>query len=98
MLRVIEHVRSYYKSCQRGNNPTKNKFTTIHQAIFDKVTLICDVMLLGKITENIPFQAISMEELLLCVSRIEKSIKRWTKQNGRRGYIEFVSPYVLGMR
>ncbi len=36
--------------------------------------------------------AITVEELLLCLKRIKKSITFWTQQLGRKGYMQFVVP------
>jgi len=37
---------------------------------------------------------ISIDEIITCLQRIRKSIRLWTKQGGRQGYLEFVEPFV----
>jgi len=37
---------------------------------------------------------ISIDEIIACLQRIRKSIRLWTKQGGRQGYLEFVEPFV----
>ncbi|MBI3651056.1 MAG: hypothetical protein HY231_08395 [Acidobacteria bacterium] len=37
----------------------------------------------------------TQEELLACLKRLRKSVTRWNKANGRRGYLDFVSKYFL---
>lgn len=37
---------------------------------------------------------IDREELLLCIDRIRKSVRKWNKSNGIRGYLDFIKNYV----
>ena len=37
---------------------------------------------------------ITAQELLACLRRIQSSIKFWTKQSGRQGYLNYVSNFV----
>ncbi len=98
MLRIIEQTIAYYKSQQR-ENPVhiRNKLTDIEQDIFQRILSTCEWRL-GKLLPNdqqIAFNPITIEELILCLKRIEKSIKFWTKQGGRKGYINFAAPFAL---
>ena len=95
MLRVLEHVLLFYKN--RQNSSIKNTLNQLNQEIFDTVIAICEFRLgknisTSKITSVKP---ITLEELFLCLKRIEKSINFWTKNGGRKGYINFASPYAL---
>jgi hypothetical protein len=46
--------------------------------------------------ESVPdIEPISVEEIIKCLKRIQTSIRRWNKQNGRRGYLDFVSEFIL---
>lgn len=35
-----------------------------------------------------------VEELVACLRRIRKSVRQWTKERGRRGYLNFVKEYL----
>lgn len=35
------------------------------------------------------------DEIVACLKRIRKSIKRWTAQGGRQGYLKFVNEYIV---
>jgi hypothetical protein len=98
MLRIIEQAITYYKFQQRGNLAiAQSKLTGLDQKIFDRVLSICEWRL-GRCPppfEEISSGSISIEELLLCLKRIEKSIKFWTKLSGRKGYINFAAPRAL---
>jgi hypothetical protein len=39
-------------------------------------------------------EPIKVEEILLCLKRILKSVNRWNKSAGQRGYLTFIVQYV----
>jgi hypothetical protein len=98
MLHIIKQALTYYKSQQRGDLAISQiKLTDIYQEIFERVLSICDWRL-GKLPppyRELACTPITIEELLLCLKRIEKSIKFWTKRGGRKGYINFAAPRAL---
>ena len=104
MLRIIEQALTYYKashnirSQQRGNPViAQSTLTDIRQDIFDRIRSMCEWRL-GRLPppdKQIACNPITIEELILCLKRIEKSIKFWTKQGGRKGYINFAAPRAL---
>ena len=97
MLRVIEQALIYYKSRPRESaSAFQHKLAHPQQEIFSRVITMCDWRLgLRPLDHELQCTPISEEELLLCLKRIEKSIKFWTKQGGRRGYITFAEPRAL---
>ncbi len=101
MLRVIEHAQAHYKSQQKAGSSSQViecRLAGIQRQIFERVKTMCDWRL-GKRPfspdQELSCSPISLEELLLCLKRIEKSIMFWTKQGGRKGYIAFVKPRAL---
>ena len=98
MLRIIEQALTYYKSQQRESPViAQSKLTDIRQDIFERIRSMCEWRL-GRLLppdKQIACNPITIEELILCLKRIEKSIKFWTKQGGRKGYINFAAPRAL---
>ncbi len=43
---------------------------------------------------EMPIAPKTVEEIVLCLKRIRKSIEHWNRQNGRQGYLNFVSEFV----
>jgi len=41
-----------------------------------------------------PGARLAVTDLLECLKRIRKSIRRWNREYGRQGYLKFVSQYV----
>jgi hypothetical protein len=48
----------------------------------------------GKEVDLIEEDGLSLEEMIACLKRIRKSIQYWTKQEGRQGYLNFVSEFI----
>jgi hypothetical protein len=98
MLRIIEQALIHFKSLQRGTDAiAQGKFTDIQQDIFERVLSISEWRLgtLPPFDKQFACIPITIEELILCLKRIEKSIKFWTKQGGRKGYINFAAQRAL---
>jgi hypothetical protein len=36
----------------------------------------------------------TVDEILKCLKRIQKSVMKWNRQGGRRGYLDFITHYV----
>ncbi len=47
-----------------------------------------------KAKEIAPDEAKSVDEILLCLKRILKSVKKWNRDGGRQGYLNFIVQYV----
>lgn len=39
-------------------------------------------------------EPIPLEEIIKCLKRIQTSVRRWNKQGGRQGYLNFVSEFI----
>jgi hypothetical protein len=44
--------------------------------------------------EGEPGPSVTVPQLVECLRRVQKSIRRWNKEGGRKGYLDFVSQYV----
>jgi len=48
---------------------------------------------LDEVEKDLP-KPLTPAELLRCLKRLLKSVKHWSKEGGRRGYLTFISQYV----
>lgn len=91
-----------YTAEERGRKPPNLRLKPVEQEAYDNVQAMCEFRLgrsdmvkeSGK-TVNIPVEPITVSDLILCLKRIRKSIQRWRKEGGRRGYFEFVGQFLL---
>lgn len=93
-------LRVYQAQLQNRPAP-KLKLTALTQEAFESVQIMCEVQLghATVLTESgdpadAPFHAIRLDELVGFLKRVRSSIETWNKELGRRGYFDFVNPYV----
>ena len=76
-------------------------FKPLEQEVFDAIKFMCDWRL-GKLSpeqeEDILLAAVAQEpkttdDILACLKRIRKSVRLWTKQGGRQGYLSYVTSF-----
>jgi hypothetical protein len=40
-------------------------------------------------------ESISVEEIIVCLKRIRKSVEMWNKQSGRKGYLDYIDQFLV---
>lgn len=95
-------IRTYLTE-ERGRTPPKLRLDAREQELYNRVRAMCEWRL-GRIPVTVedeqgnPIEldipAIRLDEIIACLKRVRLSVKRWHKQGGRRGYLEFVSAYI----
>lgn len=98
---ALNALISYYRAQERGRNANSPKLARRSQQVYAGVKTMCDWRLGREALaeessivdlKNLP--PLTFGEINVCLKRIRKSIKLWTKQGGRQGYLQFVSQYV----
>lgn len=93
-------VRHYGAEIQQRAAPPA-RLTPLAQAVYDSVLVMCEWRL-GR-AEMGPAEGgamipkpkpITADEIVACLKRIRKSVQRWTKEGGRRGYLTFIEGFV----
>ena len=97
-LDAVEALIRHYVAEENGRQPPDPRLTGKPLRVFASVKEMCEWRL-GR--QTIAEQGrdelttpITVSELVRCLRKIQKSIRRWT-QFGRKGYLEFVSQYVV---
>ena len=93
-------IRSY-KAEARGRAAPTLQLNALAQEAYTSVKMMCDWRLGratiltedGKSPTDLPPPK-TVDEIILCLQRILRSIEMWQKEGGRRGYFNFVSRYV----
>lgn len=96
---ALEALIRMYRSEQGGGSPPLPRLAERPKVVFEAARVMCEWRLgraqmgdqqMPKIEEPI-----TIGEMIDCLKRIEKSVRRWNKQNGRQGYLNFVSKYII---
>jgi hypothetical protein len=103
VMEAMEKLRRHYIREARKQEPVTFNFSERAQLVFDSVKLACEWRL-GRAeftTEDgtpleIGEMALTVNEIIDCIKRIERSVQRWNKSGGRQGYLKFVAQFFPG--
>ena len=97
--RVLDSLARTYaaEASQRPAPPVK--LSELDQELFDRVRFMCEWRLgrdeappkatgKGKLKPKTP------DEIVACLKRVRSSVKLWTKQLGRQGYLNWIQDFI----
>ncbi len=95
--KVIEGLERSYTTEMNGRKAPNLRLAPLEAELFDKLKVLCDWRL-GRATQSeagLPeeVEALDVDEIILCLKRILRSIKLWTKEYGMRGYLDYVNQF-----
>ena len=98
---AIHALMRAYKAETRGRIAPTMSLNPRAQEAFTNVKMMCDWRL-GRATlltedgkpPDVEIPPKTVDEIILCLQRILRSIEIWQKEGGRRGYYNFVREYV----
>jgi len=94
---ALESLVEFYTAKERDREPRNFNLSENPLLIFENVKEVCELRL-GKSSlsdgSNFTINPVSINEILNCLKKIKSSVKKWTKSNGRQGYLEFVKEYM----
>jgi hypothetical protein len=100
---VDKALNSLSRSYRFGEAPPPpENFNELQKAVYERVRAICNLRLGKGGVSNVegkelelPMGIVTPDEIVACLKRIQKSVQRWTKEAGRRGYLEFVNDFIV---
>jgi hypothetical protein len=101
VIRALEAVIGSYRAEMAGRTAAEFSAAAVEAELYRAIHIVCEWRL-GRIREedlegDLPGPApepIKVEEILLCLKRILKSVNRWNRSGGQRGYLTFIVQYV----
>lgn len=105
-LKALEQLIRVYRAEQRKRNVPAIKLDGLALEAFERAKSMCDIRL-GR-TENIEDQnvlaimgqngtPVSLDVIVAGLKRIQKSVKLWQKEGGRRGYYDYLRNFMPGI-
>jgi len=98
---ALEAVLGSYRAEMAGRTPEELSAAPVEAELYRAVRNMCEWRL-GRIRPDDADAAelgpapepIKVDEIMLCLKRILKSVNRWNKSGGQRGYLTFIVQYV----
>jgi hypothetical protein len=99
--KALESLLRLYQAEKKERAAPVFKFGELDQQVYQTVGEICRIHLgrsepsreERKILE--PIRILSVDEIILCLKRLRSSLSLWTKEFGRRGYLDFISQFFI---
>lgn len=94
---AIDALVRHYHAQEEGRTPPALKLGDRAHRVFRSVQPICEWRLGNSPLPgetDVTEPGIHVSELVKSLREIQKSIPRWSRQGGRKGYLEFVSQYL----
>jgi len=94
---AIDALARHYHAEEEGRTPPVATLAERAELVFRSVQEMCEWRL-GRC--EIPGQPvvtnseIAVSDLVKCLREIQKSIPRWSRQGGRKGYLDFIGEYL----
>lgn len=109
VMEALDNLIRFYEAQAVGRTASIRRMEPVDQEVYQTVKAVCERLLHKEKSENATEEEIdvddfvsavqddpanTLEEVIACLKRIRKSVTRWNKANGRRGYLEFVQQYL----
>jgi hypothetical protein len=101
--KAINSLIRLYTAQQRRRDEPDLDLSGLAELAFERVKLMCDWRLgrenpqSGDENNELfapDLEPIALNDLIACLKRIRRSIQKWNRAYGRRGYYDFVSQFV----
>lgn len=94
---ALDAVIAAYTAELRGRTVRERQLPGLRQPLAEEVRGVCEWLLGRPAPEEEPHPAgpRDLGEIVACLNKISKSVRRWTREGGRQGYLNFVRRYVL---
>jgi hypothetical protein len=94
---AIDALVHHYHAEEEQRTPPAMTLGERAERVFRSAQTICEWRL-GRSSfpgeTAMPESGMPVSELVKCLREIQKSIPRWSRQGGRKGYLDFVSQYL----
>ena len=101
VMRVLEAVVDAYSGEKIGRPPRKIRLSERESILLDYIREACELRLgrvqlePGDALDNVrSIDVITIDELILCLKRLVASAKKWNKELGIRGYLNFINQFI----
>jgi hypothetical protein len=101
VIYALEAVINSYRAEMAGRTPEEPSASAVEAALYRTIRNMCEWRL-GRIQPDDAEAADlgpapepkKVDEIVLCLKRVLKSVNRWNKSGGQRGYLNFIVQYV----
>ena len=94
VLNAIESLIHSYNLEIKGGFAASPKVKGLSATVATAVKDACEIRLGRGSNADELIEPKTIQNIVDCLKRIQSSIKFWTKKNGRKGYLEYISKFI----
>jgi len=100
ILRVYEALTDCYTAEILKRDPRPVNLSENESELCDTIKNVCEWRL-GRNAmpdepeDELPTANISLSDMVACLKRLQNSVRKWTKHNGRQGYLKFIGDFCI---
>ncbi|MBI2844200.1 MAG: hypothetical protein HYX78_12435 [Armatimonadetes bacterium] len=103
VMRALEALIDAYSGEKIGRPPRSFGLSDLERELADQMRQMCEWRL-GRTELQIAEPSklpppgpkpVTVDEIIICLKRILNSAKRWNKEQGRQGYLDYVSQFIV---
>ncbi len=98
---AIDYLIRVYNAEAQGRHAPRKSIRGISSEVASQLQALCELHLGRAEVEDLEGKPIELEitqrtaeEITACLKRIKSSVKLWTKQRGRQGYLNFITEFI----
>lgn len=102
VIDALDALVRRYVAEQQDRTPPKLRLSGRATRVFDAAERMCEWRLgrvaLGEDDRDAvmpPDERIAVDDLVICLKRIRKSVHTWNEQGGRQGYLSYISNFFV---
>lgn len=100
--KILNVLISGYQAELSKRDFSKPNLSPLQERLYVSVKYICEWRLGREAMDKKEKQfqkrkpeSISVEEIIACLKRIRKSVEMWSKQSGRKGYLDYIDQFLV---
>jgi len=93
-------IRSYQREKTGGQSGPPALKTDLAKAVYAAAKTSCDFRMgrenaVDEENQPISIEPVSIDEIQACLKRLRKSVQTWNKRSGTRGYLDYISKFIV---
>jgi len=101
--KAVEGLIRNYQAESSGRPAPELTLKPLSREVYDRARSMCEwrlgrIQLQAKSKKgkfvDMPMEPITIDEIVACLKRIQRSIEKWGRRSGQQGYLQFVSQFI----
>lgn len=100
--KVLNALIKFYQAERQQRTYEKPRMSSLAEQVYESVQWMCDWRLGRESMETSDGdneigtpEPIAVDEVISCLKRVSKSVGKWNKRGGTRGYLQYIDQFIV---